>query len=301
MEPPRHIYDPGSSKQWEDGMILSPPFFGVLDGVSAPYSPSNPPKMFNRGASGGEFASRLIERQFARLPHLFSVRRAVLEANRALWRRQSKRGATPHGGELAGASFAIAKIAGDWVEIVQGCDAFALWVTRDGRVEMTGAQNKISETSLNDKVVELMHEVADERGLDLETVDDAARNEIRAEMFDRFYPTLVETRREYVNNPTLRDGYGLLNGQPELEMKWFNINLPRSEVRSLLFFTDGMVPWWGSLEGLTSEEIARQVYATYRAAGLAGLLARARGIEEATRATSYMDAAEATAIAIEFN
>lgn len=300
MKPPRFTYDPGSSKRWEDGAILSPPFFGVLDGVSAPYSPEHPPKIFNGGTSGGEFVSRLTERQFARLPHLFSVRRAVLEANRALWRRQSKRGATPHGGELAGASFAVAKIAGDWVEIVQGCDAFALWVMKDGSIGMTEPQNKMSETFLNDKIVELMHEVARERGLDLETVDDATRNEIRAEMFDRFYPTLVETRREYVNNPTLRDGYGLLNGQPELEMKWFNTNLPRNEVKALLLFTDGMVPWWGSLEGITSEEVARQVYETYRAGGLAGLLARARGIEETTRVTSYMDAAEATAIAIEF-
>ena len=295
-----YLYDQGSSKQHEDGAILFYPFFGVLDGVSEPYSPGNPPRIFNGGVSGGALVSRVVERQFARMSPRFSTYQAVIEVNKALWRKQRRRGAMLDGGQLAGASFAVAKVAGDWITIIQGCDAFALWVTRDGRVEMTGAQNKVSETFLNDKIDKIMQEVADERGLDLETVDDAARNEIRAEMFDRFYPTLVETRREYVNNPTLRDGYGLLNGQPELEMKWFNINLPRSEVRSLLFFTDGMVPWWGSLEGLTSEEIARQVYATYRAGGLAGLLARARGIEVTTRATSYMDAAEATAIAIEF-
>ncbi len=294
-----YIYDQGSSKYREDGAIVSPPFFGVLDGVSAPYSSAHPPKIFN-GMSGGEMVSRVVERQFARMPPFFSSPRAVLEANKAVWRKQRRRGASQDGGELAGASFAIAKVAGDWVEIIQGCDAFALWVMKDGSIGMTETQNTVSEAFLNNKVVELMREVADERGLDLEAVNDATRNEIRAEMWDRFYPFLVETRAGYVNNPSLRDSYALLDGQPELEMKCFNLNLPRNEVRTLLLFTDGMVPWWGGLEGLSTKEVARQVYETYKQGGLVKLLLRARGIEETARATSYTDAAEATAIAIEF-
>lgn len=230
----------------------------------------------------------------------FSAPRAVFEANKAVWRKQKKQGATLDGGQLAGASFAVVKIDVDRIQIVQGCDAFALWVMRDGSIGMTEAQNTASETYLEHTVVDIMKEVASERGVVLEEVDDETRNNIRNEMWNRFYSILVETRREYVNNPSLRDGYALLNGQPELDMKWFNINLPRREVSTLLLFTDGMVPWWGSLEGLTSEEIAGQAFATYRAGGITGLLARARGIEKTTRATSYMDAAEATAIAIEF-
>ncbi|MBI2098816.1 hypothetical protein HYT45_00160 [Candidatus Uhrbacteria bacterium] len=260
--------------------------------------------MFNGGMSGGEFVSRIVERQFARMSPYFTAYQAVLEANKAVWRKQRRQGATLDGGQLAGASFAVAKVAADWVTIIQGCDAFALWVMKDGSISMTEAQNEASETFLENKVVELMQEVASEWGLDLEAIDDATRNKIRAEMWDRFYPTLIKVRREYVNNPSLRDGYALLNGQPEIEMKWFNLNLPRSEVKTLLLFTDGMVPWWGSLKGLTSEEVAWQVYETYHAGGLTGgltgLLARARRIEEKSRATSYMDAAEATAIALEF-
>lgn len=294
------IYDQGSSKHHEDGTILSHPFYGVLDGVSEPYSPSHPPRIFNGGMSGGAFVSRIVERQFARMSPLFSAHQAVLEANKAVWRKQRRRGVALDGGQLAGASFAVIKIDGDWIHVVQGCDAFVLWAMKDGSIGMTETQNKASEIFLNNKVVEIMREIAGERSLDLEVVDDETRDGIRAEMWNRFYPILVETRSKYVNNPRLLGGYGLLNGQTELERKWSDLLLPRSKVDTILLFTDGMVPWWGSLEGLTLGEIAGQVFATYRAGGLAGLLARARGMEVTTRAISYMDAAEATAIAIEF-
>lgn len=295
-----YIYDQGSSKYREDGLFVCEPFFGVLDGVSAPYSPAHPPEIFNGGMSGGEMVSRVVEKQFAKIKSLRSLQEAVLLASRDVARKQLRQKVPFDGGKLAGASFAITKITSDRIEIIQGCDAFALWVMKDGSVGIAEAQNERSETFLNDKVVELMREVASERGFDLEAIDDETRSEVRAEMWDRFYPILLETRREYVNNPSFRDSYGLLNGQPELEHKWCHMGFPRREVRTLLLFTDGMVPWWGSLEGLPIEEVARMVHETYSEGGLVGLFARARGIEEKSRATSYIDTAEATAIAIEF-
>lgn len=294
------IYDQGSSEHYEDGIIISPPFFGVLDGVSGPYSPNHPPRIFNGGMSGGELVSRVVEKQFARFSRLQSFEEAVSLANRAVARKQLKNRIPFSGGELAGASFAIVKVDGDWVEIIQGCDAFALWALHDGTIEMTEAQNSVTEAFLNDKTVELMREIAIERGVVLEEADDGTRKEIRGEMWDRFYSILVETRYRHVNNPSSGSGYGLLNGQKELQGMWFRTTLPRSEVKTLLLFTDGMVPWRGSLEGLSTGEVARMVYKTYEEGGLVRLLARARKIEEGSRAMSYTDAAEATAIAIEF-
>ena len=257
------IYDQGSSEHREDGAIVSSPFFGVLDGVSAPYSPAHPPKIFNEGVSGGELVARVVEKQFARLSKLNSLRETVIQVNRAVVRKQLRHRVPFNGGELAGASFAIAKVDDDWVEIIQGCDAFALWVLHDGTIGMTETQNMAIETYLNRKTVDIMREVARERGLDLEAIDDVARNEIRAEMWDRFYPILVEYRREHVNNPDSASGYGLLNGQSQLEKMWFSTTLPKNEARTLILFTDGMVPWWGGLEGLSTKEVARQVYETY--------------------------------------
>lgn len=56
------IYDQGSAPYREDWLFLCDPFFGVLDGVSAPYSKKYSPRMFN-GMSGGEMASRVIEKK----------------------------------------------------------------------------------------------------------------------------------------------------------------------------------------------------------------------------------------------
>ena len=57
------IYDPGTATPLEDGLIrIGDKFACVLDGVSAPYSPSNPPKMFNDGQSGGKMLVNWCER-----------------------------------------------------------------------------------------------------------------------------------------------------------------------------------------------------------------------------------------------
>ena len=57
------IYDQGTAERQEDGFFVNPPFFGVVDGFSAPYSPQNPLTLFE-DKSGGEVVRRIILRAF---------------------------------------------------------------------------------------------------------------------------------------------------------------------------------------------------------------------------------------------
>ena len=60
------IYDQGEAKFREDGLFVADPYFGVLDGVSAPYGPKVPMRKFGE-LSGGEYVARVIETEVAKI------------------------------------------------------------------------------------------------------------------------------------------------------------------------------------------------------------------------------------------
>ena len=71
-----YLYDQGSALFREDGLIVSYPFFGVLDGVSAPFSSKYPMQKFG-GLSGGEFVARAVERFFSTIINVGSIRTEI--------------------------------------------------------------------------------------------------------------------------------------------------------------------------------------------------------------------------------
>ena len=52
-------FDSGTATILEDSLIIAPPFFGVMDGVSGLYRPSEGPRFFD-GMSGGQKVVRLV-------------------------------------------------------------------------------------------------------------------------------------------------------------------------------------------------------------------------------------------------
>lgn len=305
------LYDQGSASVREDGFFLGQGFYGVLDGVSAPFNRENPPRKFYEALTGGEVVSRLVEgvmhqEKAGSLPVNYpktdlDFRDVIRYLNQVLRSNFNDLGLPmDHAEELPGATFAMAQIGQEKLEIVQAGDCFALWVLRDGQMGITKNQVRLYDFELNNVILEIERKIAREQfGIALEDATKEQTDKIRSEMWVQFYPINRETRAQDINNPLSRRCFGLLNGQEALEKVWFYKAIPRSGVESLLLFSDGMVPW-EVMKGKTDDEVAQTVYADYKKGGLPYLLAVARGIEKRIAAVSYTDAAEATAIAIEF-
>lgn len=298
------LYDKGSAPYVEDGLFLCDPFYGVVDGVSAPYGPKHPLKLTD-GKSGGELVARTIEQYVQNRPQkdlkLPTLEQLTLEVDYNLETIQDIHHLPT--GELSGATFAFAKVGERHVEIVQGGDCFALWKLHDGTVGITKNQVRLHDTAMNAEILRTQREVAKELfGVSLEEATQEQRGKIRGEMWNRFYFTLKEARNQDANNPASPRRYTLLNGQllqKSEEPIWFSTQLPRDQVQLLLLFSDGLIPWQ-VMGGMSDEQIARKVLTDYERGGLKYLLEVARGIEKCLAAVNYTDAAEATAIALQF-
>lgn len=289
----------GSAQYREDGMVAGRRIFGVFDGVSAPFAGS--PKLFD-GLSGGELFVRFVENSFGACDASDDGLMADMEYV------QSELADMLEGvnldvldaGQTPGTTFAVAKIFDDIIEVVQGGDCFALVVFKDDKIEITKNHVRLHDTEMNVIILRTQREVAQELfGIELEDATSEQRGKIRGEMWKRFRDLLSEARRQDVNNPDSPRCYPLLNGSlAVIDLLYFHV-FRKEEVKIILLFSDGMVPW-NAMKGMSDEEVAARVYADYKEGGLTHLLRIARGIEKKVEAVNYTDSAEATAIAIEF-
>lgn len=266
------IFDAGNVSVVEDQWFVRLPFFGVLDGCSAPYLPSQGPRLFY-GRSGGQVVCDAVSEVFSQTrvhhPLCRVLRRAV---GLIKWRLVSRGYVFPclagRSDLLPAASFAVAKIGEKEIHILQGGDSLALWVLRSGEIKAT--RNQVSFDGAR-AFAELIAKHLGDR--------DKARKE--------FAPILGCFARQKVNNP--EDGYAVLNGQREVERCWEHILLPREHVATLLLFTDGLAfcPFDGD-----ARIFARKVASLYADGGLEAILKETR--------QDGKNHGEATAVAIEF-
>lgn len=296
------IYDQGYSPYREDGLVMRTRLFGVLDSVSKPYAPKYPLRKLD-GLTGGEVVARFCENHL-HSPHFCidrNLRSMVQELNEELNRKQLNALLEPSTTEpFAGATFTLARITEKMIEVLQAGDCMAVVELKSGEIIVSPNQVRAHDTEMNMEIERIQREVAQEMfGLTLENVPQERREQVRAEMWNRFYPILMAARRRDVNRRESPKGYGILNGQPELLNLIWERAFRRSEVATLLLFSDGMVPWT-VMKSADDIEIGRTVLAESKRRGLAGLLLSARSIEEQTVTTSYTNQAEATAIAIVF-
>lgn len=311
------LYDRGSSPFREDGAVIAGPYALVLDGVSAPFSPDTPAQLFGgipgKGLSGGEMVARIVETSLfttSLVQPKASLKSAILVANQAIGKFQAEAGIDPQdSGALAGATFAGIKVEDEAIEVISGGDVFVLVEYRNGTITLTSNQVSGHDRAMNQMINDIKGEVATELGTTLEKAqhDKPLWGKIISEMWNRFRIPLAEARREDVNNSQgPRGGYALLNGQAKVKRIWATQILTRSTVKSILLFSDGLVPWEGVLKVRSNHEIGPWIMDNYRAGGggedgLQRLLDIARGIEKDTFKQGYTTNAEATDIAIEFD
>lgn len=288
-----YVYDQGSSKYREDGIIVGTTLFGVLDGVSEPYGPKYQLQLVN-GYSSGEVIVREAERSM-----MLGEGEMNLKQNLA---NTIRRVAKLNLSILSGATFAFANIVDSKLEIAQAGDCFAVVLKKDGTVFVTKNQVRAHDTKMNGEIERLMIEVAKERGFDslVSVPDEKTTDEIRGEMWNRFCLTLRKERVKDMNRPDMSDAaYGLLNGDQNLLRTAVFRNFEISEVSATLLFSDGMIPW-NLMKSSNDQKVGEDALKIFKESGLTGLLSSARGEEEKNLKSSYTNFAEATAIAIEF-
>ncbi len=274
------LYDQGTACVAEDGIVFYPPcYFGVTDGVSGVYLPQEGPRLFNQ-LTGGQLASKIISRFFGLTIPGETLEDILRRANNMLREISKEAKISLQESELLpSASFVVVRLDSPEVSILQGGDSLAIWQMKDGTIG--GTPNKVYSYEK-----ELLQIVA---GLMKKHKGD------RQKMWKEYRPTLIEKRRTNAN--TEEGGFAVLNGQPEFECFWQKFTLPRQEIRFLVLFSDGFIPfeWTGNVFGMAGEMIR-----LYRKGELHSILEATRVIADKKKSLTHEDYAEATAIAIEF-
>lgn len=275
------MYDQGSAKIPEDEIVFNPSrYFGVSDGISGVYTPEEGPIFFD-GKTGGQVASSAISFAFGRTSFFRDkpLKETLNYANGLVRQVIQKNGLSLNKTELLpSATFCVADIGSQKVEIVQGGDTLAVWEFKDGIIG--GTPNLIFEYEQRQTstIARLMEK----------------HKGNRQKMWEEFRPYLIKDRRENMN---ALKGFSIINGQPEFKDHLQEFVLSRESIKSLIIFSDGLVPF-EKMAHLT--EMAKFVLGFYRIGGLSHILEITREIAEKNKKSSHEDYAEAAAIAIEF-
>jgi len=275
----RVLYDQGSARVPEDGIIFQTPYYlGVTDGISGIYLPHEGPKLIE-GRTGGQLASHVISKVFGNATPGTNLEDILREANNKIHTISENNGLSLQEPEyLPSATFAIASINEQKINILQGGDSLAVWEMKDGTTGGTPNQTYFFEEYLHSVIAGLMKK----------------HRADRQKIWEEFKPVLIKKRRENIN--TSPEGFALLNGQPAFEQFWQRFEFERKRVRLLILFTDGLIPF----EWTKDEKVmAKKLVDLYRKGGLHQILKITREIAEQKISSSHEDYPEATAIVIE--
>lgn len=275
----KFLFDQGSAVLPEDGIIFQPPFYyGVVDGVSGLYLPSEGPKMFD-GKTGGQLASSVVSWIFTCAGKENSLSDILREATFLLQEHIERNGLSLFEPEtLPSAAFAIAHINETHVSVINGADSLAVWQKEDGTVSGTPNQMFAYEGRQIDRVAELMKK----------------HQGNRQRMWEEFRPLLVADRRANINK---ENGYAVINGQLQFKRAAQNFTLEKKKMKLLILFTDGFIPYEWTRD---RRVMAFRMIKLYEKGGLSKILELSRKIAEKKKSSSHEDFPEATAIAIEF-
>lgn len=276
------LFDKGDAKYQEDFLILSNPFFGVLDGVSAIYDPAVGPKIYHNQYTGAQMVGRIVCSVFANAAETESLERLMYQANQNV-RNFALQNALPtdDASRLPGVAFAITKISSQWIEIIQGGDCFAVWVKTSGKIGCTPNQCLLGERQGQNVFRKLMAKYQGDR----------------TRAWQDYVPHFAARQKELANNP-LVGGLALLNGQDTVFTSARRWTFHREEIRLLLLFTDGVIPF---PDTENAERLGKMVINRFREGGLLGILHHARKYESNNKKDSHVDHAEASAIGIELD
>lgn len=179
---------------------------------------------------------------------------------------------------LPSATFAIASVDDQKIEIVQGGDTLAVWQMKDGTIG--GTPNLIFdyEERQTFMIAELM----------------IKHKGNRQKMWEEFRPHLIEDRRKNIN---AIKGFSIINGQPWFKDFLQEFTIPIETIKLLIIFSDGLVPFEWTRNPIV---MSKRIIDLYQKGGLDLILETTRKIAEKNKDSSHEDYPEATAISLEF-
>lgn len=274
------LYDQGTAKHQEDGFVVNPPFFSVVDAFSPPYVPdaSALPRHGNE-ASKGEITRQLILEKLYSAHPSSALGAIILRANEriALFQNPS----LIRTDLLAAACFVFVKIGKETIEIIQGGDCLAVWRYNSGEYGATKNQAYPHVSANLQTITALMEK----------------NNDDRTKMWQEFLPILSSRRLRDINNPDIESGYAVLNGQPAIARCWQRLEIPRNRLELMILFSNGLLKPYD--ESVYEIRMARRIIRDYEYGRLSRLLERKRQ-EEKNKQGSHIDHEEVTAVALVF-
>ncbi len=179
----------------------------VADGCSEPYFGKQ--FMYPGGLTGGQKVVRTIRQAFSSANPEDDLGDVVIRANEEIWNIQQKhRGNEVHRDDpatLANASFSCLKFdrKARIMEVIWGADVFTIWVTRSGKVNIVGGDNRDAEMERERRYVELVADAHSDH-----EKEKAAQKRYWLEEFPRL-------KRKHDNVE-----YSILNGSLDVATHW---------------------------------------------------------------------------------
>lgn len=257
------FYRQASSKTpSEDGIAINEAagLFVVCDGVSGPYSPSNPGINYEGGITGGQMASRRIITEVMGASSGRSIKEVLTDANLEIFRWHLSLGTKsqdPQKEAVGGACVAACQIANGNVTFVVAGDSFAFCKHRGGVLVITNFDQAAFD--FEKKGDEYFQECKEKcRG----SIGDA---------WDMYFSYFAQKQFYRANKNLYKGGHAMFNGDLAVENYWTVVSANTDGLSWILLCTDGLLP---QLATDPSQEITlgKKVGELYERGGIPAIL-----------------------------
>lgn len=224
-----HYREASAKGPVEDGYAVNNRLnmFAVCDGVSGPYSPSNPKLIYEGGLTGGQMVKEelLNAIKFVNFARAQSILRL---ANSRVLVKHLRKGEDPEKEAVAGACTSVCEISVGIAKFIVVGDCFVEWKDNDGFHFLTNF---------------------DWVALEFERKGDAAFEKClkeaggdKGKAWDLYFPYFSEKQYFRANKNLGKGGHAMLNGDFAIEECWTKKEIFLSKTEWILLGTDGLLP-----------------------------------------------------------
>jgi|SRR3989344_2456206 len=255
------FYRPASSgSPSEDGVVINEKagFFAVCDGVSGPYSPSNPGLQYEGGITGGQMVSKTICGQFTNALLGKGVEHVLSLANRMVLESHLSMHKNPKEEAVAGACAAACHVGNGQALMVLIGDCFVFYKNDKGFHFLTNFDQAAFD--FEEKGNEAFVQCLQKAGGDKKAA------------WDLYFPYFSHKQFFRANKNLGAGGHAVLNGDSALLHCWTAEGTELSGLEWMLLGTDGLLTA-DSINPKNRKQLEKELGQMYSWGGLAAIIA----------------------------